>query len=274
MNDIPGSKSDDPQFVRTDYARQAAARGSSSDCTMQDEVTRERELSAIHEFLQLLAGDAQCRRVLEIGCGNGFLLSQIVEWFGDRFHLVGVDATPEMIEIARSRRLNGDILVGDVRTLDFADGAFDALISERVLINLLTETDQLRAFAELARVVRPGGFALLVEGFRSGLENLNRARADFLLEPIPEPDVNFWFTEERWRLCLGAHWDEVPGAQLGLQIPENFLSSHYFMTRFVHDVIRPERGKFRNTEFAHFFAQALPPVGDYSPLRLKLLRRK
>jgi len=262
------------EFVRSYYTEQADACGSSPQSTMPDEVVRAIELSAIREFMDGLAADGQYRRVLEIGCGNGYLLSQLTEWFGDRFSFVGVDATPDMIALSRERGLPWQFVLASVTALDFPDGYFDAVISERVLINLLSEEEQIRSFTELGRVVRTGGVALLVEGFRSGLDNLNRAREEFLLPPIPEPDVNFWFTEERWRACLGTCWSELPGQALSVKTPENFLSSHYFMTRFFHDVIRPEGGKLRNTEFARFFATALPPVGDYSPLRLKLLRRQ
>ena len=68
-------------------------------------------------------------------------------------------------------------------------------------------------------------------------------------------------------------FEELPPDELEGLEPWNFLSSHYFMTRFFHDAIRPKDGAVRNTEFARFFAQALPPVGDYAPLRIKYLRR-
>src|SRR5205807_7795675 len=128
-------------------------------------------------------------------------------------------------------------------------------------------------FVELARVLRAGGTMMLIEGFKEGLANLNLARAEFALGEIPEPTVNNWFTEERWLKAIKGKYVEFSATESAQLAPQNFLSSHYFMTRFVHDAIRPENGKIRNTEFAKFFAQALPPIGDYSPLRIKYLRR-
>lgn len=87
------------------------------------------------------------------------------------------------------------------------DASFDVVVSERVIINLLDPAQQVAAFGEVARVLCPGGLFTAVEGFKSGLENLNRARADFLLAPIPEPAVNNWFTQER----CGSAWLAASG---------------------------------------------------------------
>jgi ubiquinone/menaquinone biosynthesis C-methylase UbiE len=210
---------------------------------------------------------------LEIGCGNGLLLAALSERFGQRFVLHGIDFTPDLLALAKDRGLDCDLRLGDVRRLPYDTGFLDIVVSERVLINILDPAGQLAAFQEIARVLRPGGVMVAIEAFKTGLENLNRARAEFLLPPIPEPHFNNWFTGERWQSCLAAGFSEFAQAQSEGLEPENFLSSHYFMTRFFHDLIKPPGGKLRNTELARFFAEALPPVGDYSPLRIKYLRR-
>jgi perosamine synthetase len=251
------------------YRAQARAHGASSESTMPDEVVRGKELEAILTFLER----APAGRLLEIGCGNGLLLEAIAGRFGGRFALWGIDLTPEMVAVAAGRSLECALQVGDVRRLPYKNGCFDVVVAERVIINVREPAGQAQAFEEIARVLRPGGVMVAIEGFQEGLENLNRARADFLLPPIPEPAVNNWFTEERWRQCLAAGFREFTPAEAAELAPENFLSSHYFMTRFFHDAIRPAAGKVRNTELARFFAAALPPVGDYAPLRVKYLRR-
>ena len=53
----------------------------------------------------------------------------------------------------------------------------------------------------------------------------------------------------------------------------NFLSTHYFVTRVVHDLLRPEGGAVRNTHFAKFLSSVLPNYGDYAPVNLHLLQR-
>ena len=259
--------------IQAYYTRQAAEHGEKSTSTMPDLAVRELEVAAIIGALHRLTTPGSRPKLLELGCGNGFLLSCIAEEFGDSFELFGVDFTVPLLEEARGRDLDCEFVEGTLPGLPFDDDFLDIVISERVIINLLDEEEQVETFRELARVLRPGGRAVHIEGFKSGWENSNRAREEFCLEPIPEPDVNNWFTEERWQRFLDCGFDELSGDEVAGLAPENFLSSHYFMTRFFHDIIRPVRGKLRNTEFAKFFAQALPPVGDYSPLRIKYLRR-
>jgi SAM-dependent methyltransferase len=265
MNSLP------QQSVLDHYAQQASQFGLAAEATMPDSVVRRKEVEALLAFLGQL--DLEHGRLLEIGCGNGYLMEQIESRFGARYTCMGIDATPEFIESARRRGLSGRFEVADLRTLPMEDNSFDVVISERVIINLLDPEDQMQCFGEVARVLRPGGYFAAIEGFKAGLENLNRARSEFLLPPIPEPPVNNWFTGERWQSCLAGRFRPMPVAAVAGLAPSNFLSSHYFMTRFVHDAIRPAEGKVRNTEFAAFFAAALPPVGDYSPLRIHYLER-
>jgi ubiquinone/menaquinone biosynthesis C-methylase UbiE len=87
--------------------------------------------------------------VLDIGCGTGRFLAQLAEvakaW--------GVDRSPEMLEVARSRVGSGGLKVGSAEELPFKDGWF-----ERATMWLVAHlVDRPRAFAEAARVLEPGG---------------------------------------------------------------------------------------------------------------------
>jgi SAM-dependent methyltransferase len=89
------------------------------------------------------------RRVLDIGCGTGRFLLQLAEiakaW--------GVDASPEMLEVARSRVGGAGLKLGSAEELPFKDGWF-----ERATMWLVAHLlDRPRAFAETARVLEPGG---------------------------------------------------------------------------------------------------------------------
>lgn len=99
-------------------------------------------------------------RVLDAGTGTGpiaIALAPLVH------SVVGVDLVPAMIEQARKRAAaypNVELLVGDVLELPFADGAFDLAVSSRTLHHLDRPDHAIR---ELARVVRAGGLALVVD---------------------------------------------------------------------------------------------------------------
>ncbi|MBM4372073.1 MAG: class I SAM-dependent methyltransferase [Deltaproteobacteria bacterium] len=93
------------------------------------------------------------REVLEAGCGTGLILEGLARLAR---RAVGVDISSAMLEQARARGL--EVVKGSVTDLPFADGAFDAVVSFKVLAHV---PDLRRALAECARVTRPGGHLVL-----------------------------------------------------------------------------------------------------------------
>jgi ubiquinone/menaquinone biosynthesis C-methylase UbiE len=120
---------------------------------------------------------------LEVGIGTGLSLLH----YHPDVRLVGVDATPTMLDIARARaRTLGivvDLRLGDAESLDFPDGVFDTVI---FTYSLCTIPRPHRAMAEARRVLRGGGSLLFTEHVRSPNAVVRAGQA--LLDP--------WF---RWR---------------------------------------------------------------------------
>jgi ubiquinone/menaquinone biosynthesis C-methylase UbiE len=105
--------------------------------------------------------------VLELGPGPGYLgLEWLKSTRGTR--LKGLDISPDMVEVARrnAREYNLEDRAEYVRSsgasMPFADAAFDAAFTAS---SLHEWTDPKRTFAELARIIRPGG-RLFVTDFR------------------------------------------------------------------------------------------------------------
>jgi len=99
---------------------------------------------------QLLAEDLRPGlRVLDAGCGPGGNSA----WLAPQSEVVGIDASPEAIRLMNA-------VQGDIAALPFPDESFDLVLALTVLY--LIEDDAL-ATRELARVLRPGGAALLIE---------------------------------------------------------------------------------------------------------------
>lgn len=89
-------------------------------------------------------------RLLDVGCGSGFAL-EIAARRGAT--VAGLDASPELLAIARRRVGGGDIRLGELEELPYADGSFDAATSFNAV---QYAADPVTALRELRRVVVPG----------------------------------------------------------------------------------------------------------------------
>jgi demethylmenaquinone methyltransferase/2-methoxy-6-polyprenyl-1,4-benzoquinol methylase len=100
---------------------------------------------------------------IDVACGTGKVAGDLQRRSGPEGRVLGVDISPGMIGIAR-RRLAGrpglEFVVGDALALPSDGAAFDAATIAFGMRNL---PDYRRGFAEMARVVRPGGRVLCLE---------------------------------------------------------------------------------------------------------------
>lgn len=97
-------------------------------------------------------GDRRCR-VLDLGCGAGFLSNDIAVRSRE---VIGIDIAANALAIARAHDPSGQVryVEGDALALPFEDGSFDAVCAMDLLEHL--ERPE-RAVAEASRVLAPGG---------------------------------------------------------------------------------------------------------------------
>jgi ubiquinone/menaquinone biosynthesis C-methylase UbiE len=106
--------------------------------------------------------------VADVGCGTGRLLPYLASrGLSPR----GVDLSPGMVEVAQRENPGFAYEVADLRELPFADESLAGAVCWFSLIYLAPDA-RVRAFAELARVVKPGGY--LVAAFKHGDGTLRR----------------------------------------------------------------------------------------------------
>jgi ubiquinone/menaquinone biosynthesis C-methylase UbiE len=98
------------------------------------------------------------RRVLDLGCGEGYCARLLVRM--GAAEILGIDNSAEMIAAARSEEAREPLgiryEVGDAARLGQEDGAFD-LVLAMFLFNYLDVAATTRCMTEVARVLRPGG---------------------------------------------------------------------------------------------------------------------
>ena len=97
--------------------------------------------------------------VLDLGSGGGFDCFLAARQVGHEGQVIGVDMTPEMIELARENVRKGsydnvEFRLGEIEHLPVADGTVDVVISNCV-INL--SPDKAAVFREAFRVLKPAG---------------------------------------------------------------------------------------------------------------------
>ena len=93
------------------------------------------------------------QRALDVGCGSGALVAALAEVLGAE-NVAGVDPSEPFVEATRAKVPRARIVVGPAESLPFADGEFDATLSQLV-VNFLADPEQ--GIAEMSRVTRPGG---------------------------------------------------------------------------------------------------------------------
>jgi SAM-dependent methyltransferase len=95
-------------------------------------------------------------RWLDVGCGNGAFTEEIIARCAPAV-VMAIDPSEEQLAFARTRpgAKMAKFEVGDAQRLSFGDGTFDVAIMALVLSFL---PDPAKAVAEMARVVRPGGW--------------------------------------------------------------------------------------------------------------------
>lgn len=104
--------------------------------------------------------------VLDVGCGTGTLALMAKEEVGEQGKVFGIDAAPEMIEVARQKSLqqNGDVNFQQavIEALPFEDATFDVVLSSLMFHHLPTDLKK-KGLAEIYRVLKPNGRLLIVD---------------------------------------------------------------------------------------------------------------
>jgi ubiquinone/menaquinone biosynthesis C-methylase UbiE len=131
-----------------------------------------------------------CRRVLDLGCGPGNSATHLRDAVPA---VLAVDYAPAMLRRARRRDPRLLLVRGDARGLPLRDASVDAVTYHSVLYLL---PDRAAALRETARVLRPGGRAVLLEP-RDGA----RATGKGLLRALPHP--GWAITALLWRTMSG-----------------------------------------------------------------------
>jgi ubiquinone/menaquinone biosynthesis C-methylase UbiE len=131
------------------------------EAALQREEERERERQVLplldrHGLLPLSG-----KKILDVGCGTGKWLRDLIGWGADTENLFGVELL--QASAARARRLcppSVTIEWGNAADLRFPSGSFDIVLQSMVFTSVLDPQMRQTMAAEMLRVLRPEGIIL------------------------------------------------------------------------------------------------------------------
>lgn len=107
---------------------------------------------------------------LDVGCGTGGVTIPGKQRIGPGGTAAGIDPSPEMIKVAQQKaKRTGheiDFRVGVIEALPFPDASFDVVTASLMVHHLPSDELQRKGFAEIYRVLKPGGRFLIADMFQ------------------------------------------------------------------------------------------------------------
>ena len=126
----------------------------------------ERDRSGWHEerdAMEQAVAAMSPARTLDIACGTGWLTQHL------RGEIVGLDASPSMLEVAAERIPEAEFVVGDALDLPFEDGSFERITTGH-FYGHLEDPDRVRFLAEVRRVA--GELVVIDSALHDGVESV------------------------------------------------------------------------------------------------------
>ena len=164
MNEVKNNQFGEPQVMVERYARRKAMKGDSRYSMLTPAVymgQQEKERALIRWLKQGGLLPLQDKRFLEVGCGAGGNLIDLVRLGFRPENLVGNELLEDRAADARSRLpMATQLLVGDATQLDFGNEKFDVVFQSTVFTSILDETFQAKLAEKMWDLVRPGGYVL------------------------------------------------------------------------------------------------------------------
>ena len=113
-----------------------------------------------HLLERAFAGIADGLEILDLGCGNGIPVSQVL---AQSHHVTGCDISKVQLQRAQTLIPSARFVLGDIAHLCFRPESFDGVVAFYSIIHVPVE-EHARVIRDIARCLRPGGLLLATVG--------------------------------------------------------------------------------------------------------------
>lgn len=171
MNKPDASESQDRVAAETARIRAAYARRQCGDLyswfnPAQLFIMQERERRVLNLFKEMGLTRLSRLKILEVGCGEGNWLVELVKWGAGPETLIGVDLLPDRLRAARHIVApKVGLLLANGVSLPFRDGTFDLVLQSMAFSSILDLSVKEAVAREMMRVVKPQGIILWYDYF-------------------------------------------------------------------------------------------------------------
>ncbi len=191
-------------------------------------------------------------RIVEVGCGNGFLTEELRQVAA---HVDAFDFAENMVEAAKEKfgETNNRFFVDSVLVGERVETPYDVAVCVRVLINLSNVDEQKTAISNIAKWLKPGGKLILVEGYLDGFHELNRMRVACGLGEMKPAHINFYSSISELKPVLEEHFS----------IKDSWHSGMFdLLTRVLYPLLE---GEDKATGPSDFHSKILPLAQAFNP---------
>jgi ubiquinone/menaquinone biosynthesis C-methylase UbiE len=127
---------------------------------LQQNAARIRTFTAL--LGQTVGFDLAPLHILDVGCGSGQFLRQLIDWGANPAHLTGTEFQPERLAAARRGTRPG--VRWHLGGLDaLPDGSVDLATAQTVFSSILDDGARRALAADMWRVLRPGGWCMVFD---------------------------------------------------------------------------------------------------------------
>jgi len=139
-------------------------------------LTQQREKQILKILEDAVGGEGELggKRILDVGCGEGANLRDLVKYGAKPGNCHGIDLLPERIDRAKSISPNMNFVQGNAEQLPYDAASFDLVLLFTVLTSILEKDMKQNLAGEILRVLGPGGIIIYY---------------DFLVDNRRNPDV-------------------------------------------------------------------------------------